>query len=309
MNWIHLPCAMARLPPLNALRAFESAARHLSFREAAAELGVTPTAISHQIKLLEGSCGLQLFRRRPRPLGLTPAGDALFPVLHRGFESFAAAYEDLSAASRRQPLRVTVPSAFAGRWLVPRLPKWRELYPAAPLEIIGADRVLDLDRGEADVAIRYARNRPQGHPAQELFRDSYAPICRPSLLPGGRTVATAVGLAGLPRINYDWMRSDAETPTWRRWWATLRESEPGATLSDDCVLRFREEAHAIEAVLAGQGIGIMSDVVLGPELARGELIRAHPLTLPGLGYWLTHLPHHPRQRAIRQFADWLRSAA
>ncbi|WP_256754801.1 LysR substrate-binding domain-containing protein [Mesorhizobium sp. Mes31] len=299
---------MARLPPLNALRAFESAARHLSFRAAAAELGVTPTAISHQIKLLEGSCGQPLFRRRPRPLGLTPAGEALFPVLHRGFDSFTAAFEDLSAATRRQPLRVTVPNAFAGRWLVPRLPKWRELYPAAPLEIIGADRVLDLDKGEADVAIRYARNRPQGHSAQELFRDGYAPICRPSLLPGGRPAATAVELAGLPRIHYDWMRSDAETPTWRRWWAMVREAESDVTPPDDCALSFREEAHAIEAVLAGQGIGIMSDVMLSPELARGELIRAHPLTLPGLGYWLTHLPNHPRKRAIGQFADWLINA-
>src|SRR5262245_49931657 len=133
---------MRKLPPLKALRAFESAARHLSFRLAAAELGVTPTAISHQIRLLEESCGQSLFRRRPRPLGLTPAGELLFPVLSNGFDSFATALASLSGGATGETLRVTTPNAFASRWLVRRLPKWRDIQPRIALEVIGTDRTL-----------------------------------------------------------------------------------------------------------------------------------------------------------------------
>src|SRR6516225_8888343 len=126
---------MHKLPPLIELRAFDAAARHLSFRKAAAELGVTPTAISHQIRLLERYCGCALFRRRPRPISLTHAGARLFPAIRAGLE------------------------AFASRWLVPRLPIWRKLHPDAPLEVIGTDSVLNLRAGDADVAIRYATGR------------------------------------------------------------------------------------------------------------------------------------------------------
>ena len=145
---------MRRLPPLASLRAFEAAARHLSFRQAAAELGVTPTAISHQIKLLEETCGQPLFRRRPQPLRLTEVGQELFPVLRDGLDAFAIAFASASNRSERRPLRVTTPNAFASRWLIPRLPQWRAVHPDIPLQVIGSDAIMDLRAGEADVAIR-----------------------------------------------------------------------------------------------------------------------------------------------------------
>src|ERR1700692_2155443 len=120
---------MRKLPPLGSLRAFEAAARRMSFMEAATELGVTPTAISHQIRLLEDICGQPLFRRRPRPLVLTGTGESLFPVLRNGFDAFATAIALISGGLSQRPLRVTSPNAFASRWLVPRLPKWREKHP------------------------------------------------------------------------------------------------------------------------------------------------------------------------------------
>src|ERR1700738_4159772 len=133
---------MRKLPPLGSLRAFEAAARSMSFREAATELRVTPTAVSHQIRLLEDICGQPLFLRRP--LELTGAGERLSPVLRNGFDAFAIARASVSADVGQRPLRVTSPNAFASRWLVPRLPKWREKHPEIPLEIIGTDAVLDL---------------------------------------------------------------------------------------------------------------------------------------------------------------------
>jgi len=298
---------MRKLPPLNALRAFESAARHLSFRLAAIELGVTPTAISHQIRLLEDICAQPLFFRRPRPLRLTEAGNMLFPVLRGGFDSFTAAFAAL-CETPHQVLRVTTPNAFASRWLVPRLPLWQEAQPEIALEIIGTDRTLSLESGEADVAIRYSRSMPDGCAGQELFRDTYFPVCRPHLLAAGKPLATPRDIYRLPRIHYDWMKIDPETPIWRHWWSKARALEPGLPHdAETCRLSFREEAHAIAAVLAGQGVAICSDVVLAPELEAGELVKAHELSLPGLGYYLLHRPDHPRKRVIALFAEWLHS--
>ena len=150
---------MNKLPPLIELRAFEAAERHLSLKKAAAELGVTPTAISHQVRLLEQYCGRALFRRRPRPLSLTEAGARLFPVVRDGLEAFATALGTIRRKDDRQALRITTTNAFAARWLVPRLPRWRKQRRDAPLDIIGTDSVLDLPAGDADVAIRYATSR------------------------------------------------------------------------------------------------------------------------------------------------------
>ena len=147
---------MRALPPLTALRAFEAAARHLSFKTAAEELRLTPTAISHQIRLLETALGRALFRRRPRPLALTPAGATLFPVLRTGFDAFEQGLARIREETIPPQLRVTTTNAFAARWLVPRLPLWRAAFPELVTEVIGTDKVIDLASGDVDVAVRYA---------------------------------------------------------------------------------------------------------------------------------------------------------
>jgi LysR family glycine cleavage system transcriptional activator len=300
---------MRKLPPLGSLRAFEAAARLLSFREAAAELGVTPTAVSHQIKVLEDVCGQPLFQRRPRPLILTSAGERLFPIIRNGFDAFASAIALASARAGQRSWRVTSPNAFASRWLVPRLPSWLEKHPGTPLEIIGTDKVLDLRAGHADVAIRYARQMPTDLLAQEIFRDSFFPVCSPLLLAkGGRSIERAQDLLQYPLIHFDWMRQDSEAPTWARWLATARSIDP--TIPDvnkAWDLSFREELHAIDAVAAGQGIAIGSDVVVSRELQSGVLVKAHPLSLPGYGFYVVSVADHPRGPDIACFSTWMRS--
>jgi LysR family glycine cleavage system transcriptional activator len=300
---------MRKLPPLGSLRAFEAAARRMSFRAAATELGVTPTAISHQIRLLEDICGQPLFRRRPRPLVLTGAGQRLFPVIRNGFDAFASAISSASADVGQRPLRVTSPNAYASRWLVPRLPKWRKEYPKIPLEIIGTDAVLDLRAGDADVAIRYARRMPSDLAAQEIFRDTFFPVCSPDLLAkGSRPIERAVDLLQYPLIHFDWMNRDPEAPTWQRWLATARSVDPGIPDTNKAWdLSFREELHAIDAVAAGQGIAICSDVVVSRELKSGALIRAHALSLPGYGFYLVSVSNHPQRPNIEAFSAWMRS--
>jgi LysR family glycine cleavage system transcriptional activator len=280
----------------------------MSFQEAATELGVTPTAVSHQIRLLEEFCGQPLFRRRPRPLALTGAGERLFPVIRNGFDAFATAIASASAGIGQRPLRVTSPNAFASRWLVPRLPRWRERYPRIPLEIIGTDAVLDLRAGNADIAIRYARSMPLDLAAQELFRDTFFPVCSPELLANStRRIERAADLLQYPLIHFDWMNRDREAPTWPRWLATARSVDPGIPDTKAWDLSFREELHAIDAVAAGQGIAICSDVVLSRELKHGTLVKAHDLSLPGYGFYLLYVPGHPRQPDIEAFSIWMRS--
>src|SRR5215471_20326519 len=242
--------SMKRLPPLATLRAFEAAARRLSFKEAADELGVTPTAISHPIRLLEEYCGKRLFRRRPRPLALTDAGARLFPSIRSGFQTLAAALSSLDAKADTQPLRVTTTNAFASRWLVPRLKLWRTAHEDVALSIIGADRVVRLDADEADLAIRYARSAPR-NASREIFRDRCYPICNPKLLLQGPTIRHASDIGEYPLIHFDWFANDATAPNWKRWFEMASVSDPRAR---QIALSFREELHAIEAVLAGQGI-------------------------------------------------------
>jgi LysR family transcriptional regulator, glycine cleavage system transcriptional activator len=302
---------MRKLPPLASLRAFEAAARRLSFKEAAEELSVTPTAVSHQIRLLEKYSGQLLFRRRPRPLVLTPAGERLFPAIRDGLDAFVCALEGISRGAAKRPLRITAPNAFAGRWLVPRFREWREAHPDVRLELIGTDAVLDLRAGEADVAVRYARGAPSDPVVQEIFRDSYFPVCSPELLARtGRPIRCAADLLGYPLVHFDWFNGDPSAPLWPRWLATARSIDPGlpgATKSWD--LSFRDEQHAIDAVLAGQGIGIFSDIVVSEELRSGTLVKAHELALSGYGFYLAHLPNHPLLPIIAAFSAWMRAAA
>ena len=272
---------------------------------------MTPTAISHQIRLLEETCGQSLFQRRPRPLVLTSVGERLFPTLRNGFDDFANAIASIAEDGKSKQLRVTSPNAFASRWLVPRLPRWREANPDTHLEIIGTDRVLDLRAGEADVAMRYARRKPTDLEGREIFRDRFFPVCSPALLACiGRPIESAADLMRYPLIHFDWMSQDPDAPTWRQWLTAARMVDPGlAEFSRSSDLTFREELHAIDALVAGQGIAICSDLVVGRELQSGALVRAHALSLPGYGYYLVHLANHPRQPAIEAFSAWLRSAA
>jgi LysR family glycine cleavage system transcriptional activator len=299
---------MRKLPPLRALHAFEAAARHHSFAAAANELGVTPTAISHQIRQLEEACGVKLFQRRPRPLLLTSAGARLYPALRNGFDALATAMALLAEEDAQTPLRVTSPNAFASKWLVPRLPKWREENPTVALEIIGTDAVLDVRAGATDVAIRYARKPPLDLMAHEVFRDTFVPVCSPRLLEQHGPIARAADLLRFPLIHYDWINSDPDAPTWRQWLAVARSIDPDFTpLEKAWDLSFSEELHAIDAVIGGQGVAICSDVVVSNELRSGQLVKAHPLALPGYGFFLVSMPHSPQAPVIEAFSTWMRA--
>jgi LysR family glycine cleavage system transcriptional activator len=296
--------------PLSELRAFEAAARCLSFKLAAAELGVTPTAVSHQIRLLEVFCGQPLFRRQPRPVALTWAGQQLFPTVRDGFESFAEAIDNVRAGATSGRLRVTATNAFAARWLVPRLPRWREAHPRLKLDIVGTDAVLSLKAGEADISIRYVRSPPTEGPSVELVRDTFFVVASPKLVGDLRSPLSPVDLARFSLIEAEWPASDTEAPSWQKWQRAARKYHKDVPNLQDLVsLSFREELHAIEAAISGQGIAICSDVLVAPELASGTLVKVANVTLPGYGFYIVHRAGHPKLASIRAFVAWALAAA
>ena len=301
---------MHRLPPLRALQAFEAAARLLSFRQAGEELSVTPTAISHQIQLLERYCGQPLFQRQPRPLHLTIAGAQLLPVVRDAFLSISDELARLTPGSRIGHLRVTTTSAFAARWLLPRLESWRAEAPGSTLDLVGTDTVLNLRTGEVDVAIRYAHHSPTDGAAVELLRDTFHVVAAPSLLQGGGGMIEPQAILDLPRVEVGWPLTDVSAPTWRHWESAARAA--GHQISGTVRpphLKFHEEHHGIEAIIAGQGLGLCSDVLVARELFDGRLLRLSDIVLPGYGFYFVYRVEHPRCGALDALLRWMQRQA
>ena len=299
---------MRKLPPLPELRAFEAAARHLSFKKAGNELAVTGTAISHQIKLLETFCGFLLFRRRPRPLALTEAGARLFPVVRDGLDTFAATISNIQAGTENSTLIISTTGAFASHWLVPRLALWRGLQPDVRMELISTDTNLDLRSGECDLAIRYMPTAPDDLISHELVRDRYIPVCRPDLLSNGQPIQNLEGLRDKTLIHWNWSSLVKHPPPWH-WWRELTQSSDSTALDIDDIsqLNFREELHAIESVIAGQGIGIFSNLLVARELETGVLVKATDSSIAGWGYYIVYQPDHPRKPLLEEFARWAKA--
>lgn len=206
-----------RLPPLHALRAFEAAARHLSVKKAAAELAVTPTAVSHHIRVLEDALGVRLFERHARHIALTAYGRDLYPALREGFDKFADAISRLKAGKLRTVVTWSATFAFTARWLAPRVPAFHRDNPGMDLRLHASDEPVDLRSGIADAAIRYGRGEYEGYAAETLFEDAYAPVCSPRL-----RLREPRDLAKHTMIHFEWRRRRREDATWDRWLRAAR---------------------------------------------------------------------------------------
>jgi LysR family transcriptional regulator, glycine cleavage system transcriptional activator len=222
--------------------------------------------------------------------------------------STASALSSLRTEADAKPLRVTTTGAFASRWLVPRLGLWRETHAHIALSIIGVDRIVKLETDEADLAIRYARSLPRGA-SREIFRDQFFPVCSPKLLAERPVIQCASDLRAYPLIHFDWFANDQTAPNWQRWFEMASATDPGARQGCQIALSFREELHAIEAVLAGQGIALCSDVVVANDLSSGSLVKALDLALPGYGYYPVYPVDHPHHAVIKLFVEWISTAA
>ncbi|MDH0866541.1 LysR substrate-binding domain-containing protein [Mitsuaria sp. GD03876] len=283
--------------PLSALRAFEAAARLGSFKAAAEELAVTPTAISHQIRGLEELSGVALFDRQVRRVTLTEAGTQLYPVLRDGFDAFQSALDRLTQPRRRPQVVISATNAFTVKWLVPRMVDFRRLHPGIDLQLQASDDVVDLRSTAVDIAIRYGRGPYPGLTAEPLFTDRFAPVANPRL--GVRSVED---LARVPLICFDWRRAQPENPTWERWF----EAAGIEGLSPAGQLRFSDEGHAIQAAVAGHGIALVSQALIAEELAAGHLEQPFGPVIAGHTYHVAVSSERAPSASAQAAIAWLR---
>jgi len=293
---------MRRLPPLHALRAFEAAARHLHFARAAAELHLTPTAISHQIRLLEEILGVKLFHRYPRPIRLSAEGAALYPVLRESFDRMSDVISGLSEPDAQRPLTVSVTVAFASLWLMRRLPALRS-EAGLNLKVEADNQPVDLSGGDVDFAVRYALQPGAEGQWLPLFEDSLIPLCAPELLRHS-PVKDAADILRLPLIEYRWSGGTEASPSWQRWSLAADLGSAVAQVTQ----HFSEEIHAIDSALAGQGVVLASSVLASASVAAGQLVCLSETSLPGRTFWAVSRGDHPRFAEVAQFATWARAS-
>jgi LysR family transcriptional regulator, glycine cleavage system transcriptional activator len=287
-----------RLPPLHALRAFEAAARHLSFKKAAAELAVTPTAVSHHVRVLEDALGVKVFERHARHIELTAYGKELYPVLREGFDAFADAIARVKSRKVRTVVTLSATVAFTARWLLPRVAAFHNANRSMDLRLHASDETSDLRAGSVDAAIRYGRGEYQGLSAERLFSDSFAPVCSPRL-----KVRSVRDLANQTMIHFEWRRQHRDNPTWARWLRTAGVEDLNAKAD----LIFTDESQAIQAAIAGNGVALLSLTLIADELARGTLVQPlePALTMNGFQYDLVYLPTADQSDRISALRTWI----
>lgn len=289
-----------RLPSLNALRAFEAAARHLSFSRAADELNVTKAAVSHQVKALEDELGLPLFRRLNRALLLTDAGQTLFPSITEALGLMGAAVNRLQKQDRTGDLTVTTLDSFAAIWLVPRLNRFRKAHPEIDVRIATSDHSIDFAQSDVDLAIRYGAGTWQGVHAERLMTEEIFPVCAPSLLKEGPPLEKPADLA-LHTLLHDYGQE-----SWRRW--LLAVGEEGVDVERGP--RYHHSNLVLQAAEQGDGVALARSVLAADALAKGRLVKPFDIALPAdYAYYLACPPDHLKRPKVKAFRSWLLAEA
>ncbi|CAN0628012.1 Glycine cleavage system transcriptional activator [Burkholderia multivorans] len=284
-----------RLPPLNALRAFEVSARHLNFRVAADEIGVTQGAVAQQVRHLEDTLGVRLFERVPRGLALTLDGAAYFSDVRRALDAIADATDRL--ARRRASLTISTTPSFASKWLIPRLSSFTDAHPAVDVRVIADQRLATFRDDGVDLAIRYGKPPfGKGLAADLLFPlDVYA-VCSPSLPAGPDALARPRDLAGHVLLH------DAHD-LWPEFLAALPEPVAVDAAKGP---RFNQSSLAIDAAIAGQGIALASDPLVERDIAAGRLRRLFDFAFPlSLGFYIVYPVERRDAGDAATMRDWL----
>ena len=296
---------MARnLPPLNSLRAFEAAARHLSFTKAAEELHVTPAAISHQIKALEEQLGVPLFRRLTRALRLTEAGQAALPSLRDGFDKLADGVDLLRAHDESGAITVSLDPSFAAKWLVPRLDRFRAAHPDLDVRLDATDKLADFQRDNVDLAIRYGGGNYPGLEVERLLSEEIFPVCSPKLLEGPAPLAQPGDLRHHTLIHLEWGSEDVTAPTWRMWLLAAGVHDIDFTRGPV----FSMTSLALQAAIEGQGVALASSFLVADDLAAGRLVVPFDLSVCDPLDFAYHIvvPKRTADLAkVAAFKDWL----
>ena len=295
------------LPPLNSLRAFEAAARHSNFARAALELNVTPGALSHQIRGLEGLLGTRLFERQARGVVLTPQGRMLYPGLLSAFALIRDSVNTLRASTRSGVLVVSTPPGFTSKWLAPRLYRFAQLHPDIELRIASSSSYANFGSDGVDVAVRNFANTQGADPAldyEKLIDDELVAVCSPKLLARMGRAGARRDLRKTPLIHDDQLADRAEVPTWADWF----EAAGVAPVDLRRGLRFSSAEHAIEAAVEGAGLLLTHTLLVHDEVVSGRLAVPFDVVLPvGRAYHLVWPKSKQPRPGVDAFRAWVRS--
>lgn len=293
----------ARLPSLNGLRAFEAAARHLSFTNAASELNVTQTAISHQIRRLEEELGTKLFVRQNRALALTPEAKEYLPGIRAAFNDLRLATDRLLRRDDDHVLTISTLASLAAKWLLPRLSAFQEAHPGIDVRITTSTGLVDFGSGDVDAAIRYGRGHWPGLRADWLMADKLFPVCSPSLLTGKKPLGRPEDLADHVLLH----NSAGNNDDWRLW---LTAAGLPTDLSKQPGLTFDLVYMTVQAAIDGIGVAMGRTSYVETDIAKGRLVMPFNITLPAdAGFYLVSPEAGTDPPKLRAFRQWLIASA
>ena len=293
----------ARLPSLNGLRAFEAAARYLSFTQAASELNVTQTAISHQIKRLEQELGVRLFIRQNRALTLTAEASEYLPGVRAAFNDLRLATDRLLRREDDHVLTVSTLASLAAKWLLPRLSAFQEAHPGIDVRITTSTTLVDFQRDNVDAAIRYGRGQWQGLRADWLMADEVFPVCSPTLLKGDRPLRCPEDLREHVLLH----TSNANSDDWRLW---LTAAGLPSNLSKQPGITFDLIFMTIQAAIDGIGVAMGRTSYVQDDIAKGRLVVPFKIALPSdAGFYLVSPQARRDSPKLAAFRQWLVASA
>lgn len=285
-----------RLPPLNALRAFEASARHLSFTKAAEELFVTQAAVSHQIKSLEEHLAIKLFMRKNRALLLTEEGQSYYLDIKDVFTSLHDATEKLLARGAKGAITVSLQPSFAIQWLVPRLNAFNLLHPDIDVRIKAVDQAENSLTEDVDISIYYGRGRWPNVQAEKLHTEYLIPVCSPLLMNGKKPLYTLNDLANHTLLH------DSSRRDWKRWFKEV--GVKGMNVNHGPI--FSHTTMVLQAAVHGQGIALAHSVLAKPDIDAGRLVCPfNDVLLSKNGYYIVYRPHQADVGKISAFRDWV----
>lgn len=291
------------LIPLNALRVFEAAARHLSFTRAADELAVTPAAVGQHIRTLEDLLGVVLFKRTARALSLTPEAERALPALHEGFTRFEEAVRLLQAGQMSHVLTLSVPPSFASKWLVPRLDRFLASRPQMQVRVLASDKLTNFNQENVDLALRYGAGSYDNLHIEKLMDEAVLPVAAPSL---AKTLKTPSKLLDVALIHDDSSPDDPEAVSWTMWLQAAKVEHPHPERG----MRFNLSALAIEAAVAGKGVALAKASLAAQDLKEGRLVPLFGGTENhhvSFAYWMVAPEPQWHLKKVKDFVAWLRS--
>jgi len=292
---------------LNALRAFEAAARHRSYVRAAEELHVTPAAVGQLVRSLERALDTPLFLRSQSGtarLELTPQASLMLPELQAGFDLLSAAVARIKNDAEHGRIALTVPPSFADKWLLARLERFQASYPQYDLLVDTNGRLVDFNSGQVDVGIRYGSGRWDGLLATRLAGDDFFPICSPVLLTGEHPLRSVADLRHHALIHDVSMRGNPVYPGWRSWLAYAGEGS--GAFDAERGLQINDSAAVMQAAIAGSGVALGRSMLVEKDLADGRLVRPFGPALPcEFAYYIVVRADSVERPAIAAFRDWL----